>query len=255
MSRQVFTPSNQARLTNVSVVRLRKGGVRFEVACYKNKVTEWRNGIEKDLDEVLQVRDSVYLNVSKGQTAGAKDLEKAFGTTDVEKIILEILKKGELQVGEKERHAQTESMQKEIATIVSQKCVNPQTKRPYPVTMIEKAMADLHFSLNPNKNVKQQALEVIKQLQEKQMIPIARAQMRLKLVLPGKESKKLKEKITPLIASIEDEDFSGDVVEIVCFVDPGQYPALVDLVSAETKGRGQVEVQNVTNVADGDENL
>jgi len=33
------------RLTNVSIVRYRKGGKRFEIACYKNKVMEWRNGV------------------------------------------------------------------------------------------------------------------------------------------------------------------------------------------------------------------
>lgn len=30
--------AEQIKLTNVSVVRLRKGGKRFEIACYKNKV-------------------------------------------------------------------------------------------------------------------------------------------------------------------------------------------------------------------------
>ena len=36
------------------------------------------------------------------------------------------------------------------------KCVNPETKRPYPVSMIEKAMKDAHFSVKPNRNAKQQ---------------------------------------------------------------------------------------------------
>ena len=48
--------------------------------------------------------------------------------------------KGDLQVSDKERAAQTEAMFKDMATIIADKCVNPDTKRPYPVTMIEKAM-------------------------------------------------------------------------------------------------------------------
>lgn len=36
------------------------------------------------------------------------------------------------------------------------KCVNPETKRPYPVSMIEKAMKDAHISVKPNRNAKQQ---------------------------------------------------------------------------------------------------
>ncbi|KAJ1825634.1 guanine nucleotide exchange factor sdo1, partial [Coemansia sp. RSA 2703] len=58
---KIFQPVTKIRLTNVSIVRLRKGGKRFEVACYKNKVTEWRTGVEKDIDEVLQIHQ-VYTN-------------------------------------------------------------------------------------------------------------------------------------------------------------------------------------------------
>ena len=53
-------------LTDVSVVRAKKNGKRFEIACYKNKVLSWRQGVEKDIDEVLQSH-TVFLNVSKGQ--------------------------------------------------------------------------------------------------------------------------------------------------------------------------------------------
>jgi len=51
---------------------------------------------------------------------------------------------------------QLESSFKEIATIVAGMCVNPETKRPYPVTIIEKALHDLHFSIKPNRTSKQQ---------------------------------------------------------------------------------------------------
>ena len=38
-------PVGQKRLTNIAVVRLRKAGRRFEVACYKNKVLQWRSRV------------------------------------------------------------------------------------------------------------------------------------------------------------------------------------------------------------------
>lgn len=41
----IFTPVNQIRLTNVAVVRVKKCGKRFEIACYPNKVTPWRKGM------------------------------------------------------------------------------------------------------------------------------------------------------------------------------------------------------------------
>ncbi|KAI5868099.1 SBDS protein C-terminal domain-containing protein [Durotheca rogersii] len=143
MSQQINQQSNQIRLTNVSLVRLKKGKKRFEIACYKNKVLEWRSGIETDLDEVLQI-PNVFLNVSKGQTAPAAELAKAFGKDrPVADIILEILARGELQVGERERAAQLDRVHHEVLAIVAAKLVDPRTKRVYTTGMIEKALGML----------------------------------------------------------------------------------------------------------------
>lgn len=37
MPRLIQTPTNQKLLTNVVVVRMKKNGKRFEIACYKAK--------------------------------------------------------------------------------------------------------------------------------------------------------------------------------------------------------------------------
>ncbi|XP_071659049.1 ribosome maturation protein SBDS-like [Patagioenas fasciata] len=96
-------------------------------------------------------------------------------------------------------------MFRDIATIVADKCVNPKTKRPYTVIVIERAVKDIHYSVKPNKSTKQQALEVIRQLKE--TMQIKRAHMRLRFILPAREGKKLKEKLKVLIKVIENEDF------------------------------------------------
>lgn len=248
-----FQPTGQKRLTNVAVVRLKKGGKRFEIACYPNKVVSWRNKVETDIDEVLQTH-SIFVNVSKGEVAKNEDLKKVFGTDNQSEICLQILKKGELQVSEKERHAQLESMFRDIATTVSDKCVNPKTNRPYTVTLIEKAMKDLHFSVKPNKSTKQQALEVIKQLKETETIDIQRAMMRIRITVPGKDGKKVKDKLKKLAAKVEEEDFSPDL-EMVILVDPGCFREIDDLVRADTKGRGQLELISLKDIEEGDEML
>lgn len=88
---KIFTPSNRIQLTNVAVVRLKKSGHRFEIACYKNKVISWRNKVDTDLDDVLQ-SDNIFVNVSKGQVAKKEDLMAVFGTEDKKKICLEVIK-------------------------------------------------------------------------------------------------------------------------------------------------------------------
>nr|CAD7199635.1 unnamed protein product [Timema douglasi] len=266
---KIFTPTNQIRLTNVAVVRMKKGGKRFEIACYRNKVVSWRNKAEKDIDEVLQTH-TVFINVSKGQVAKKEDLVKAFGIDDQTDICKEILAKGELQVSDKERHTQLDSLFKDIATTIAavelnttsvlanyateaDKCVNPETKRPYPVSMIEKAMRDVHFSVKPNRNAKQQALDVIPQL--KATIPLERAQMRLRVVISGKEARKLRDKVAKLTSSIETESWDSGALTLVCLIDPGHYREMDDIVRSETKGAGLLELLNLKEVTEGEEML
>ncbi|KAH0293600.1 Shwachman-Bodian-diamond syndrome protein [Aureobasidium namibiae CBS 147.97] len=215
-SAQINQPSNQIRLTNVSLVRMKKGKKRFEVACYKNKVLEWRSGVETDLDNVLQI-PNVFLNVSKGQAAPSADLQKAFGKVPLNDIILEILNKGELQVGEKERHAQLERVHAEVIDIVAGKLVDPKSKRVYTTGMIEKALDQLSSQSGKDtttpsasgtatpvegeshaehkskpmwtgvvttRDAKSQALNAMKALIAHQPIPVARARMRLRITCP-----------------------------------------------------------------------
>ena len=59
-------------------------------------------------------------------------------------------------MSEKERQVESTNVAKDVANIVAEKCVNPETNRPYPVTLIEKAMRDLHFAVVPTKSAKQQ---------------------------------------------------------------------------------------------------
>lgn len=54
-----------------------------------------------------------------------------------------------------------------------------------------------------------QALDVIRLLKES--IQIQRAHMRLRLVLPAKDGKRLKEKLKPLIKVVESEDFDEEL--------------------------------------------
>lgn len=205
------------------------------------------------MDEVLQTH-TVFANVSKGQVAKKEDLIKAFGKDDHTEICKEILAKGELQVSDKERHNHLDALFKDIAATVADKCINPELKRPYPVTTIEKAMKDVHYSVKPNQNAKQQALQVIKLLKE--TLPLERAQMRMQVVFKGKETKKWKEKLIKIqTVEVEKEDRTDDQLLLVFLIDPGHYKDVEDMIKSETKGATQLEVLSFKEVALGEENL
>lgn len=241
-------PSGQIKLTNVSIVRLKKGGKRFEIACYKNKVQEWRNGVETNLDDVLQIAN-VFVNVSKGELAKHQDLQKAFGTTDTDEIVKEILKKGELQVGEKEREHDLSALRKEIATLVAEKCVDPATQRPYPVGVIDKAMTEAGFSVKQGKTAKSQVSEVIRLLQTESKLPIQRARMRVRVTMPTKDGKRLREQIIEGAEKVEEDEMGQEEWEAIMLIDPGQFRVMNELLQKECKGKGRIETLTFTATA------
>ncbi|TFY79825.1 hypothetical protein EWM64_g4183 [Hericium alpestre] len=232
-------PSGQIKLTNVSIVRLKKGGKRFEIACYKNKVQEFRNKVETNLDDVLQI-SNVFVNVSKGEVAKSGDLKKAFGTDDRDTVVKEILTKGDLQVGEKEREHDLSSLRREIATLVAEKCVDPTTQAPYSVGIIDRAMTEAGYNVRGGKTAKSQVSDCIKALQSSSTLPIQRARMRIRVTLPAEQTQ-LRESVLKGAEKVERDDVVGQEWISVLLIDPAQFRVITDLLNKETKGRGQIE--------------
>lgn len=104
----------------VNVLKLHAIKTKYNVSSTKlmNQIVNWRNGIEKDIDEVLQI-PYIFLNATKvrrlkcfltqGVTASNSDLEMVFGTSNVEKVSRIILEKGKEQISGKERSHQIEA--------------------------------------------------------------------------------------------------------------------------------------------------
>jgi hypothetical protein len=95
--------------------------------------------------------------------------------------------------------------------------------------------------------------------------------MRVQLTIPGnqnwisfffyksnclaKDGKKFKEKMNKLStpAVVNNEEFLGASVQIICSIDPGVFRELDDLLRSETRGQGQLELLSLMDVAEGDE--
>lgn len=246
---KINQPNTQIKLTNVSLVRMRKGKKRFEIACYQNKVHDFKSGVEKNIDDVLQI-PQVFTNVSKGQVAAMEDLKTAFNTSNIDDIVLEILKKGEIQLNEKERGVQNEKLHNEILNIISAKCINPKSKKRYPPTLIDKALKELKFNFVNARSAKSKALEAIKLLVEKQLIPIARAKMRVKVTVSSKTYKSIKDDFQKeYVSALESEEIDSDGAEIVFLVEPENYKPLVEHIK---KAKGSIELMDATVIQEGE---
>mmetsp|Transcript_36004 Transcript_36004/g.58030 ORF Transcript_36004/g.58030 Transcript_36004/m.58030 type:complete len:375 (+) Transcript_36004:13-1137(+) len=242
-------PQGQKLLTNVSVVRMKKGKEKYEIATYPNTIIAWRTGAEKDVREVLQI-DRVFRSVEQGEYAKSKDLVKSFGTEDQAAVCLEILNSGEMQLSEKERGSQQETLLKEICTMVAERCINSQSKRPVTVGVVERALAELHFNVDRNKNAKKQALEAIKLLESK--YPIERLPMHLKITFPLAVSTEVREKVANIGATVDREDSSGGVYVIVCKISPDKFRDIDAVVRSYQADGALLELLQIASEHQGD---
>ncbi|CAL5439669.1 unnamed protein product [Camellia sinensis] len=111
-----------------------------------------------------------------------------------------------------ERDSQLSSQFRDIATIVMQKTINPETQRPYTISMIERLMHEIHFAVDPHSSSKKQSLDVIPELQKH--LPIKLSPMRLRLYVPEQKFSSLSEKLNDWTASIVSKDESGSQLSI-----------------------------------------
>ncbi|CCW66614.1 unnamed protein product [Phytomonas sp. Hart1] len=268
MSARMQFPLSQRRHTNVAVVRYTQKGVRLEIACYKNKVVSYRSGTEDRLDEVLQV-DRIFSNVARGHVASEKDIQTVFGPNLSNKEAIKyMLIHGELQVAQHERTAEVDEMFKDIALIISQKCLNSNTQRPFPCFVIEQALKEIGVGVKLDQPVKKQALSLIHQLVESQIIPISRANMKLRCSTKtaaameklrawcdAHNAQIVEEVVKPAPAEMEsstDENASGEIYSALVLIQPNFYGAIEGFIKRELPTGSTVHVVEASVIVAGE---
>ena len=158
-------PKGIVKLTNVAIVKYRKKNRKAEIACYKNKVVDWRNGNEDNIDNVIQI-NQIFSNAIQGTIAGEGLLKKLFGTADKTEIIKKILDEGNLQVSKKEREVLADSAFQEVVKILAKKLIHPKTRRLFSEEAIKNSLKNIRFKADFNMGSKKQAFKAMKKLEK-----------------------------------------------------------------------------------------
>ena len=158
-------PKGIVKLTNVAIVKYRKKNRKAEIACYKNKVIDWRNGNEDNIDNVIQI-NQIFSNAIQGTIASEGLLKKLFNTTDKTEITKRILDEGHLQVSQKEREVLAENAFQEVVKILAKKLVHPKSQRLFPKEAIKNALKNINFKADFNTGSKKQAFKAMKKMEK-----------------------------------------------------------------------------------------
>ena len=221
------------------VARLTKDGERFEILVKPEVAFEYKLGKQVSISNAL-VYETVFTDVGKGTKPSEEKLLKAFGTTDVYKIAEVILSKGTLQLTAEQRRRLLEDKRKRIIAYISRNCIDPKTGLPHPPLRIEQAMNQIHYSIDINKSVEEQAKDIISLLRP--ILPIKIENVSLAIKIPSKYAAKAYG-IVKGMATIKKEEWRADGSWLALIEVPaGSYGPLLERLGELTHGELETKV-------------
>jgi len=171
-----------------NLARIKKEDKNFEVVIEPDKAVDLRSKYknkEPEEAELLEALKStrVFKDAQKGLEASAEDMKEVFGTDEEEKVALEIIKKGEIQLTTQQRREIVERKKNKIVDYIARAAVDPRSNIPHPRQRIEAAMEEAKVRISEFKTAKDQIPEVIDKI--KSIIPLSFKKERLRIIVPA----------------------------------------------------------------------
>jgi len=222
-----------------TIARLTHEGERFEILVKPDAALTYRLGKTTSLSEAL-VSDTVFTDANKGTKPSEEKLRKAFGTVDMFQIARMILQKGILQLTTEQRKQLIEDKRKQIIAFISRHCVDPRTKLPHPPLRIERAMQQVHYSIDPFKEAEEQAKDIIKLLRT--ILPLKMERVQVTIRIPPQYASKAYGTVKGF-GAIKNEEWRSDgswyaMVEMPA----GLYGPFLEKIGEVTRGSAEAKL-------------
>jgi len=157
-------PSKKFNLSKAGqIVKLKQGNNSYEIVTQRGKVTEYRQGIETDVNNVL-TSDTVFFDARKGNVASEDMVKNAFNLDSIKACLVHLLKNGTLEKSTEERKAEMDQKTKEICYYINQNYVEPKTKLPHPIERLRQCMSDVNYRVDVTVDTKRQAEAAVKKM-------------------------------------------------------------------------------------------
>ncbi|MBI2660737.1 ribosome assembly factor SBDS [Candidatus Woesearchaeota archaeon] len=151
------------------IARLKTHGQNFEILVDCDNAIALRGGRDIEMRNVLAAT-RIFSDGKKGLEASENAVKQIFGTSDVEEVARQIIKKGEIQVSQEHRERMRELKRQQIIDVIHRNGVDTKTHAPHPPQRLENAMKEAGFHVDEYKPVQEQVQELLKKL--KTILPI-----------------------------------------------------------------------------------
>ncbi|WP_455393232.1 ribosome assembly factor SBDS [[Eubacterium] cellulosolvens] len=230
-------------LDDAVIARYDTSGERFEVLVDPKIVWKIRN--HEDLGENFNILDylaidTVFTDSNKGSRASSESLQKIFESTEIQKISMDIITKGEIQLTTEQRKEMMENKRKQIVATIARNAINPKTKTPHPPQRIELALTEAKVSIDPFKPVDAQVQLILKKLQP--IIPIRFETIVLAIRLGGDDYGKCYGDIKNFGKITKDEwQKDGSWIGLI-ELPAGMQAEFYDKINSKTKGNAEIKI-------------
>lgn len=163
-----------------TTAKIRQGPKHFEVVINMEKALAFKKG-EGSSSDFLE-SDNIFTDSKKGFVAGSEDLEKAFGTKDIDQIAEKIVKSGEILVNQEHRSGEQEQKFKQVIDFLVRNSVDPQSGNPHTPERIESALKESGINIK-DVPVENQINEIVSQLSK--ILPIKIQTKKVKITIPA----------------------------------------------------------------------
>jgi ribosome maturation protein SDO1 len=230
-------------LDDAVIARLDSSGERFEVLVDPKMVWKIRNN--EELGENFNILDhlaidAVFKDSHKGTRASNESIMNVFDNNEIQKVAMEIITRGEIQLTTEQRKEMMENKRKQIVTQIARNAINPKTRTPHPPQRIELAINEAKVSIDPFKPVDAQVQDVLKKLQP--ILPIRFEKVVLAIRLNGEDYGKCYGDIKNF-GKVTKEEWQKNGSWIGLLELPaGMQPEFYDMINSKTKGNAEVKL-------------
>jgi len=163
-----------------TTARIKKAGKHFEIVVDLEKAMKFKKsgGSAKDFLEI----DNIYSDSKKGFKASEKDLEEAFGTTDVNSVAEKIVKEGDVLSTQDYRDEEKEKKINQVVNYLASNAIDPQTGNPHTAERIKSALEQAHVSIK-NSPIADQIPEIVGKINS--ILPIKLETKKVRIKIPA----------------------------------------------------------------------
>ena len=220
-------------LDDAIIARYERKGMHFEILVDPEAAEKVIEGEKVNILENLAI-DTIFKDARKGEKASEEAIKEVFGTLDIEKIAIKIIKEGEIQLTTKQRREMQERKRKAIVDWIARSSMDPRTRLPHPRERIELALEEAKVHIDPFKSVEEQIKKILDAIRP--IIPISIENVKVEIKIPAQYSGKAYGEISKMTKMLKEEWLSDGSFKCIVEIPAGMQTELYDMLNKITKG-------------------